>query len=139
MWCHETYIQPLFSQNIPIKNMMTNEEFTKHVVDLQFKLDFYRKHLNTDINFDLKQDHTKSELLYITFMEPSFYRLQDEFKNDTLALTRIRKMYTHIYSEFPFLGNLYDRELIDKCFEYPKIKMPQSIREHSRFEPKFFK
>ncbi len=139
MWCHETYIQPLFSQNIPVKNMMTNEEFKKYVVDLQCKLDFYRQYLNTDIDFNMKQNHTNSELLYISFMEPSFYRLKDEFKNDTLALTRIKKMSTHIYSEFPFLGNLYDRELIDKCFKFPKIKMPQSVREQSKYEPNFFK
>lgn len=139
MWCHETNIQPLFSQNIAINNMMSNEEFMKRVADMQVKLDFYRQQLNTDINFKMKQDHTSSELLYITFMEPSLFRLKDEFKNDTIALLKIKKMITHIYPEFPFLGNLYHREIVDKSFNYPKIKIPQSVREQSKYEPRFIK
>lgn len=139
MWCHEINIQPLFTQNGEVENMMTNNDFLHFTSVMQSKLSSYRQGLHSEIDFNKKQDHTYSELLYISFMEPSLARLKQEFNNDTFAINTIRKTQSHIYNEFPFLGNLYDRDLLDKCFKYSKIKVPQSVREQSKYEPNFFK
>lgn len=138
MWCHEQYIQPLFRENIAVENMMSNEEFVVSVKRLQRILDSYRRTLNSDIDFGKKQDHTQSELLYISFMEPSLYRLEIEFGSDRSAIDKIKKMSTHLYHEFTFLGNLYYRNQIDSVFSYPKIKISTSVREKNEFEPNYF-
>lgn len=137
MWCHELYIQPLYSQNTAVSNMMSNEEFTEHVKDFQEKLDRYRNLLDSEIDFHKKQDHTYSELLYITFMEPPVRRLREEFQSDGV-LTKLKKMTPHIDKEFSFLGELYQRKVIDSLFSYPKLSIPEHAREKSNFEPNYF-
>lgn len=138
MWCHELYIQPLFSQNTAVPHMMSNEEFQQTVSNFQRRLDTYRKTLRSDIDFSRKQDHTYSELLYITFMEPPLFRLQQEFQNTEPLLNKIKKFESHTDQEFSFLGVLYQRNRIDSLFPYPKIRIPESVREKSMFEPDYF-
>ncbi len=139
MWCHETYLQPLFTKNIPIQNMLSNAEFENKMATIQKKLDTYRKTLNTEIHFENKQDHTSAELLYISFMEPSAMRLIKEFRGDTLALKNVTKSNSHIYEEFPFLGKLYSRQEADKYSPNNCLQVPESIREKSNFQPNYFR
>jgi len=139
MWCHEIVIQPLFSPNEEVAGMLTNEEFMRKVKETQVRLDNYRKTLSSDIDFDKRQDHTQSELLYIGFMEPSAYRLRQEFGNDSTGLKKALQLKTHTYEEFPFLGDLYHRKEIDKHFSYSKIPVPDFVREKSLTEPDYFK
>ncbi len=139
MWCHETYVQPLYRENIAVSDMLSNTEFTTCVSRFQNQYDNYRRMLNSEINFSNKSDHTASELLYISFMEPSLYRLSHEFKKDTNELKKMINEPTHVYDEFPFLGNLYYRKNIDSYFSYSKIKVAESVREKSEYEPNYFK
>lgn len=139
MWCHEIVIQPLFSPNLAVAGMMTNDEFKLKVEEIQLRLNNYRKTLSTEIDFTKRQDHTQSELLYIGFMEPSDYRLKQEFGEDSVGLKQALKLRTHTYNEFPFLGNLYIRKKIDKLFAYPRIPVPDFVREKSNMEPDYFR
>jgi len=139
MWCHETYIQPLYTKNIAVQNMLSNTEFESKIVALQKKLDTYRKTLNTEIQFENKQDHTSAELLYISFMEPSALRLINEYAGDSLALKNITKSNHHIYEEFPFLGKLYSRQEADKYSPVKSYQVPESVREKSIFQPNYFR
>jgi hypothetical protein len=99
----------------------------------------FRAAMSTDMNFKKQPEHTTSELLYISFMEPSVYRLRHELNNDTLVLQKIRKLPTHLYDEFPFLGNLYTRKIVDTYFPCSKIRVPDFVREKSKFEPDYYK
>jgi len=139
MWCHELYIQPLFSRNEPVTHMMSNEAFMSCVARFQAQLDAYRRTLDTDIDFSKKQDHTQSELLYISFMEAPAYRLRSELAGDTAALGRLRQLPTHVYEEFPFLGELYHRKEVDALFARLKIRVPESVRERGSYEPDYFR
>ncbi len=139
MWCHEIYIQPLFNQNGEVRNLMTNQQFSNKVKALQLKLNNYRNSLSANIDFTKRQEHTESELLYIGFMEPSAFRLQQEFSGDSIALKKALKMRTHVYKEFPSLGNLYERKKIDDYFSYKRIRIPEFVREKSKFEPNYFR
>jgi hypothetical protein len=139
MWCHETYLQPLFTKNIPIQNMLSNAEFENKMARIQKQIDAYRKTLNTEIHFENKQDHTTAELLYISFMEPSAMRLIKEFDGDSLALDNVAKTNHHIYEEFPFLGKLYSRQEADKYSPIKCLQVPESVREKSIFQPNYFK
>jgi hypothetical protein len=139
MWCHETNIPPLFTKNIAVEKMLSNADFTQLVQHLQKKLDSFRAAMSTDMNFKKQPEHTTSELLYISFMEPSVYRLRHELNNDTLVLQKIRKLPTHLYDEFPFLGNLYTRKIVDTYFPCSKIRVPDFVREKSKFEPDYYK
>lgn len=138
MWCHESTYSKLFTKNEEIKNALTNEQFVSKIVVTQVLLDNYRNTLNTDIIFKNKQDHTQLELLYISFIEPSLFRLKQEFKGNRSALNKVIKNQTHTYDEFPFLGDLYHRITIDSYFKYSKIKVPNFIREKSEIEPNYF-
>lgn len=139
MWCHETYIQPLFTKNVEVQQMLSNVEFEKYVSTLQKKLEIYRKSLNTSILFENKQDHTNSELLYISFMEPSAMRLKNEFGNDSLAFKKCINSKTHLYDEFPFLGELYKRNEVEKFKSFKTINLPESIREKSKYQANYFR
>lgn len=138
MWCHESTYSTLFKENKEVKQKLTNIQFLNAIAEAQSTLDSYRNTLNTEINFNNKQDHTQLELLYISFMEPSIYRLKQEFMDNQDALIRIKKLRTHKYEEFLYLGDLYFRREIDKYFNYNKIRTPYSIREKSSYEPDFF-
>ncbi len=131
MWCHESGMLPFYSKNIAIKNMLNNNSFIKKREWYQTKLMNYRNSYSSEINFNNTKAHTQSEILYISFMEPSMYRLKQEFENDSLALNKIKQLQTHIYEEFPFLGNLYQRTIIDSISEIYKAKTPSSLREKS--------
>ena len=139
MWCHESTYSTLFSKNQEVKHTLTNEQFISKIVGAQKLLDTYRKTLKTEINFSNKQDHTQLELLYISFMEPSIFRINQEFKNDSNILYELQKYKQHTYEEFPFLGDLYYRDTIDSYFKYSKIIVPNNIREKSINEPRYFK
>lgn len=139
MWCHETYFQPLFLKNTQVEKMLSNEEFDAQIKYFQKALDAYRKTLTTEIDFSNKQDHTASELLYISFMEPSIYRLSQELKKDSTELKSLIKEEAHVYDEFLFLGKLYNRKHIDSYFPYDKIRVPDFAREKSLYEPNYFK
>lgn len=138
MWCHELYLQPLRTENISVPGLLSNEEFLQLTKQLQQNLDDARKPFNSDIDFTKRQAHTQSELLYISFMEPSLMRLKSEFKGHKKPLKKIERLSTHIYEEFPFLGNLYTRNKVDAFFSYPKMRIPFSVREKSEYEPVFF-
>jgi hypothetical protein len=72
-------------------------------------------------------------------MEPSIFRINQEFKNDSNMLYELQKYKQHTYEEFPFLGDLYYRDTIDSHFKYSKIIVPNNIREKSINEPRYFK
>lgn len=142
MWCHELIIQPLVNaDNIPVNGMMSNEAFEKLRSDLQTKLDTYRKGLNTEIQFENKQDHTKLELLYISFMQASLQRTMTEFPElNATQRDAIMKMNASEYEEFPFIGNnLYHRFYIDSIMGIRDVNVPLSVREEIGSEINYFK
>lgn len=139
MWCHESKALTLFQEPDHIPGYLTAQEFMNRVALTNKELAEIRNALSTDLVFANQSDHTQSELLYISFMEPSAYRIANDWDltMDEAAIV-LADLPTHEYAEFPFLGILYHRETIDLLSPYKSEKVPESAREYSFYEPDFF-
>jgi hypothetical protein len=68
-------------------------------------------------------------------MEPSAERLSIEWNMTVSEVQNLLTSYqTHIYPEFPFLGNLYDRNQIENVAPFKGLQVSTSIREESLIE-----
>jgi hypothetical protein len=136
LWCHEIRIQPLnFMESVA--GYYTYDQFKSIIQDHQNILDLYRTLLPSDIDFTKKQDHTMGELLYISFMEPSAFRLAQEWSmTEPEVGSVLGGLNTHKHHEFPFLGDkLFVRKNVDDFAPYDVALVPEDAREHSVYEP----
>lgn len=139
MWCHESKALTLFQEQDDIPGYLSAQEFKERVALTNEELTEIRNALSTDLVFANQSDHTQSELLYISFMEPSAYRIANDWDltiDETINV--LSDLPTHEYPEFPFLGFLYHREAVDLLTPYRTERVPESVREPSFYEPDFF-
>ena len=136
IWCHEIAMQPPYTMKTTINGYYSPKEFSDIVNNHTELLKRYRKSIKQDISYNETQEHTFEELLYISFMEPSAYRLANEW-GITIdeAKSKLAKYATHTHQEFPYLGTLYDRNEIDVLSPYEFLRVPNSAREPSEYEP----
>jgi hypothetical protein len=140
MWCHESHFQSLFSKNEPVKESISEVDFLAKVRKFEKILEHYRSTLNSDLDFTNKHDHTKAELMYLSYMEPTAMRLSGEWSLSQDSVTKkLKHLKTHEHEEFPFLGNLYHRNQVEKHAPIKSMDMPYSIREPNNHEPNYFK
>jgi hypothetical protein len=140
IWCHEINIQPLFLKADTVTGFMAPGEFQEIISRQNKALNKYRETLNGEIDFKKLQDHTYMELIYISYMEPSMDKLVQEWNISKADLTRIlQNKPIHIHSEFPYLGNLYDRTEIKSATGNDPGKIPSSIREKNESEPDYLR
>ena len=100
----------------------------------------YRSSLIGDIDFTKTQNHTFAELLYISFMEPNAERLSREWNVNREDVKQKMKMYPlHVNKEFPFLDSCYSRSDVDLMAPFGSVRVPESAREYSAYEPDFIK
>ncbi len=139
IWCHELVVQPLFFETPEPAKGISIAAFGLLVDSTQKQLENYRKRLHSVIDFSQKQAHTQGELLYISFMEPSAFRIANEWEMDTLEVKSVMgKLGTHVYAEFPFLGKSYYRYFVDSLSTYRVAPVPVSVREYFKGEPDYF-
>ncbi len=135
MWCHESSIQPLFTEQ-------ENKDGFLPYLDFKNTLDEFRnshKNLQSSlidgVDFQELQQHVFTELLYITFMEPSAERLSLEWN---LSLSEVQNLLaefsTHTHSEFVQLGELYHRNEIKHLAPFEGLEVSSSVREQSETE-----
>ena len=135
MWCHESNIQGLFSSQDDFPGYLTYPALQAKLLEFRQNLIAQRSALNTGVDFSQTQAHTLTELLYISFMEPSAERLSIEWGmavGDVQAL--LSGLETHVYDEFPFLGVLYDRNDIESLAPFTGLQVSTSVREQSATE-----
>ncbi|WP_242119385.1 hypothetical protein [Aestuariivivens sediminicola] len=136
MWCHESSINPIFNVQNNYEGYLTFNEFQNTL------LDFRSSHFNNrenqfpnGVDFDQTQEHTLTELLYISFMEPSAERLSHEWN---MSLEEVKSITsgipTHEHYEFPFLGNLFHRDDIKELAPFKGLEVSTSLREQSERE-----
>jgi hypothetical protein len=132
LWCHELYIQPLYTTNDSVAGYISQESFQGIVKELMFKLSLYRKNLKGEIDFSKTQDHSFVERLYIGYMEPSLIKLSKEWNIPLPKLKEILKgKRTHLHQEFTFFGDIYFRDSINVFAPFKPSVMPFDIREGS--------
>jgi hypothetical protein len=138
LWCHETSLIPPFEDNNQLSGYYSTEEFKTLLANRMTIVNTYRDKLESKI-FSKIQNHTKAELLYLSFMEPSLERLVQEWG---ISLSEVEKklkdLPTHAHHEFSYLGDkLYNRADIDHLAPFKNIEVPNDPRNYSEYEPDF--
>jgi len=135
MWCHESTINQMFSTQNDYAGYLTYNEFQNTLISYRESNRKQKLALTDGVDFSQTQQHTLTELLYISFMEPSAERLSLEWK---MPLTQVQGLLsnlpTHIYAEFSFLGNLYNRKDIESLAPFQGLSVSSSVREQSEIE-----
>jgi len=135
MWCHESSIQPLFTVQNNHNGFLPYTDFRDRLLDFRTSHNTLKNNLPMGVDFSQTQQHTLTELLYISFMEPSAERLSREWN---LTLTEVQNrlagLPTHTYDEFPFLGNLYHRKDIESLAPLQSLSVSDHVRELSQTE-----
>ncbi|WP_310380914.1 hypothetical protein [Flavobacterium sp.] len=135
MWCHESSINQLFSPQLNFSGYLTATQFQNTLINYRNLNKNLKLNLDSAIDYSQTQQHTLTELLYISFMEPSAERVSLEWN---LPLNKVQSLLsglsTHVYDEFPFLGNLYHRNEIEKRAPFPGLAVSSSVREMSNIE-----
>jgi len=135
MWCHESTINQMFNTQNDYAGYLTYNEFQNTLISYRESNRKQKLALTDGVDFSQTQQHTLTELLYISFMEPSAERLSQEWK---IPLTQVQDLLsnlpTHIYTEFPFLGNLYYRKDIENLAPFQGLSVSSSVREQSEIE-----
>lgn len=139
MWCHESNINRLFTIQNDFTGYLTYLQLNDTLNQFNTQLKQKQLLLNDGVDFSQAQDHAQMELLYISFMEPSAQRLSLEWG---LTLTevqnKLRNNQTHTHNEFPFLGDLYDRNEIELFAPFTSLQVSTSVRESSTIEVNHF-
>ncbi len=135
MWCHESGIQPLFSEQDDFEGFIPYLEFKDILSNFRLSHRNIQNSLVDGVDFEETQQHVFTELLYISFMEPSVDRLSLEW-NMTIEEVEglLVGLPTHIHEEFPFLGILYHREEVEHFAPFSGLQVSSSIREESEIE-----
>ena len=136
LWCHEIKLQSLNVME-SVSGYYTYEQFKNILLEEQNMIDLYRKTLSSTIDYTKTQDHTLGELLYISFMEPSTFRLAQEWSmTEAEVASVLGGLSTHKHGEFTFLGDkLFSRKDVDGRAPYQVTRVPDNAREHSVYEP----
>lgn len=132
MWCHESSIQPLFSIQNNYNGYLSYNDFQNTLLNYRVSHNAIKNSLSGEIDFSQTQQHTLTELLYISFMEPSAERLSLEWNLPLAEVqSRLSGLTTHVYPEFPFLGNLYNRNDVEALAPFQGLAVSDHVREQS--------
>jgi hypothetical protein len=135
MWCHESTIQQLFYPINDFTGYLTATQLQNTLINYRESNRNLKLQLTNGVDFSQTQQHTLTELLYISFMEPSAERLSLEWN---LPINQVQSLLsslpTHQYDEFPFLGNLYYRNEIENLAPFEGLAVSSNVREESIIE-----
>jgi len=135
MWCHESGVQQLFNPQNDYAGYLTYAVFQNTLIGYRESNRTQKLALTDGVDFAQTQQHTLTELLYISFMEPSAERLSLEWN---LPIAQVQDLLsglpTHVYDEFPFLGTLYDRKDVESLAPFQGLSVSSHVREESTIE-----
>lgn len=135
LWCHESKIERLFNPQKDFAGYLPSADLQNILLLANQRLDAQKKTLSGGVDFTQKQQHTFTELLYISFMEPSAERLALEWDMPVEEVRRsLSGLKTHTHDEFAFLGILYDRAEVEKFAPFRGLPASSSVREQSAVE-----
>jgi len=135
IWCHESGIQPLFKTQRSVSGYLSYPQLQDTLKAFKASHNELKEDLNDGVNYAKKQRHTTTELLYISFMEPSAHRLSLEWGiPETEIKKKLAHLKTHVHHEFPFLGALYYRKDVAAHAPFKGLPVSGSIREPSEVE-----
>ena len=135
MWCHESTINQMFTPQNDYLGYLTYANFQSTLIGYRESNRVQKLALTNGVDFSQTEQHTLTELLYISFMEPSAERLSEEWN---MPLDQVQNLLsglpTHVYDEFPFLGNLYNRNEVEALAPFTGLTVSSFVRETSPTE-----
>jgi len=135
IWCHESNIQPLFNEQDDFNGFLPFLDFKDTLIVFRNSHIELKNALNDGVDYSQNQQHTLTELIYISFMEPSAERLSLEWGMSIAEIeSKLSGLETHVHEEFSFLGNLYDREDIKIHAPFKGLQVSTKVREQSEIE-----
>lgn len=136
MWCHESTIQQMYLSQNNYNGYLTFSDFQNTLINYRESNTTLKFNLIDGVDFSQTQQHTYTELLYISFMEPSAERLSLEWNRSVSEVENLLSgLPTHDYPEFPFLGtHLYDRNEIESLAPFQGLQVSTAVREASEIE-----
>jgi len=140
LWCHEIRLLPAMNNRTDSPGHYTTAQFDAEIARRMRIVEARRAGLDSQIDFSELQDHRYLELLYLSFAEPTLERLAREWRVAPAdAAQRLAgKRVIHGGGEFKFLGEeRYSREEVDTLGPYEPMRVPESPREPSAYEPDY--
>jgi len=135
MWCHESNINHLFAPQNDRPGYLSYADFQNTLIGYRESNNKQKLALSDGVDFSQTQQHTLTELLYISFMEPSAERLSLEWNlSNTQVQALLSGLPTHVHNEFPFLGTLYERKDIEALAPALGLAVSSHVREESQDE-----
>jgi len=135
MWCHESSIQPLFSEQNNFDGFLPYPEFRSILLGYRTSHNNLKNALIDGVDYSQTQQHTLTELLYISFMEPSAKRLSIEWGIPLSEVqSKLSDLSAHVHEEFPFLGDLYYRRDVEAYSPFEGLQVSSNVREQSEIE-----
>ncbi len=135
IWCHESGIQPLFFPQSTQDGYLTYLQLQDTLIRFRNLLQSKQQQITTGVDYTQVTEHIQMELLYISFMEPSIERLSKEWDlSSSQVETLLEGLPTHENEEFPFLGTLYDRNMVEEFSPYNALSVSSKVREKSEVE-----
>lgn len=130
MWCHESSIQPLFSNQNPQTGYLDPVLLGDTLMFFRTEHKNNQNLLSEGVNYQDLTEHVLMELLYISYMEPSASRLAFEWNmTESEVLNLLVGLPMHEHEEFTFLGMLYDREDVESFAPFSSLSVSSSVRE----------
>ena len=135
MWCHESKVNPLFSNQIDSIGYLTSMQLHDSLDHFGNLLVNSQKSLSNGVDFTRLNDHIQMELQYIMFKQPSSMRLANEWN---MSITKVELLLVNesrfTYPEFPFLPEGFHRDNIEKHAPYDGLLTSPNVRESSNYE-----
>jgi hypothetical protein len=135
MWCHESGIQPLFTEQSTVDGYLTYPQLYDTLYFFRFAQAAKWANLNRGVDYSKTQHHALAELLYITFMEPSAERLSLEWGISVEEVnTKLAGLPRHTHIEYAAFVNLFDREDLIPYEPYQALSVSSNVRNQSAVE-----
>jgi len=135
MWCHESSIQPLFTVQNNFDGYLPYLELQDTLLQYRAAHNTLKYALTDGVDYYQTQQHALTELLYISFMEPSANRLSLEWGIPLYEVqSKISGLSTHYHEEFSQLGEIYHREDVEAYSPFEGLQVSSSVREESEIE-----
>ncbi|AXO79780.1 hypothetical protein DZC78_05060 [Olleya aquimaris] len=135
IWCHESNLNQMFKKQDNVYGFLSADALQQKIKASRDTFKRKRKLLKETVDFNKKQQHTFTEILYISFLEPSAKRLSLEWNiNEDEVVKSLKHLKTHKHKEFQFLGDLYYRKDVEQFAPLKAIKVSSSVRELSANE-----
>lgn len=135
MWCHESGIQPLFTEQSTIDGYLTYTQLLDTLYFFRFAQAAKWANLSRGVDYSKTQHHALAELLYITFMEPSAERLSLEWGISVEEVnTKLAGLPRHTHIEYAAFVNLFDREDLIPFEPYQALSVSSNVRNQSAVE-----